>query len=341
MPACEACGDPGALAGSASRTSEPLRAVGPGIARLLIALLLGAATALAPAPATAQRQSREYRQAVRSALREFNAGRWEEARALFQQAHEASPSARTLRGIGMASFEMRDYAAAYRALMASLASDVRPLNRRQRGAAEELLGRSRAFLGRFMVIVRPGEAELSVDLRPAQLEADGYLLLGVGEHTLTATHEGYRPSESRILVEGLEDEEIRMELAELPPEPPESPEPVEADSSGTVSMVLMMTAAGLGVSAGLGAVWIVNRASEVSLCRDAGADCQNMGVLEGERTASVSFTIVMSAAAVAAAGVGLYVMFFGGDDDEEGPASEGAIVGCAPGPLGLSCSGRF
>jgi len=78
-----------------------------------------------------------------------NDGRWQEARALFQQAHEEYPNARTLRGIGMAAFEMRDYVGAYRALMQALASEERPLTRRQRRATQALLEETRAFIGRF------------------------------------------------------------------------------------------------------------------------------------------------------------------------------------------------
>jgi len=63
--------------------------------------------------------------ATMDAVAEYEAGHYQEARALFRQAHEKSPTARTLRGIGMASFELRDYVEATRALTASL-RDVRP-----------------------------------------------------------------------------------------------------------------------------------------------------------------------------------------------------------------------
>jgi outer membrane protein assembly factor BamD (BamD/ComL family) len=46
---------------------------------------------------------------IGDAVAEYEAGHYQEARALFRQAHEKQPTARTLRGIGMASFELRDY----------------------------------------------------------------------------------------------------------------------------------------------------------------------------------------------------------------------------------------
>ena len=57
---------------------------------------------------------------IGDAVAEYDAGHFQEARALFRQAHDKSPTARTLRGIGMCSFEMRDYVEAARALGASL-----------------------------------------------------------------------------------------------------------------------------------------------------------------------------------------------------------------------------
>ena len=53
---------------------------------------------------------------IGDAVAEYDAGHFQEARALFRQAHEKSPTARTLRGIGMCSFELRDYVEAARAL---------------------------------------------------------------------------------------------------------------------------------------------------------------------------------------------------------------------------------
>src|SRR5262245_44240118 len=62
-----------------------------------------------------------YRSAVDDAVSEFAAGRFEEARALFKRAHQLSPNARTLRGLGMTAFELRAYVQAIRELRAALA----------------------------------------------------------------------------------------------------------------------------------------------------------------------------------------------------------------------------
>src|SRR5262245_32294535 len=88
---------------------------------------------------------------IGDAVAEYDAGHFQEARALFRQAHERSPTARTLRGIGMCSFEMRDYVEASRSLTASLRDQRRPLTPEQKRHAEALLARAHTFIGRFTV----------------------------------------------------------------------------------------------------------------------------------------------------------------------------------------------
>ena len=79
----------------------------------------------AAAPATRESaESRQYTSLLEEAVSEYDARRYEEARALFRKAHDISPNARTLRGIGMASFELREYVEALRALEGALAASV-------------------------------------------------------------------------------------------------------------------------------------------------------------------------------------------------------------------------
>ena len=121
---------------------------------------------------------------IGDAVAEYDAGRYEEARALFRLAHEKAPSARTLRGIGMASFEMRDYVEATRALSASLRDQRRPLTADQRKHAQALLARAETFVGQFALKLSPASLSVFVDGRPAVLEGDGSLLLALGRHEI-------------------------------------------------------------------------------------------------------------------------------------------------------------
>ena len=122
-------------------------------------VLLSLSLLFAPASVRAQdaidpvatAESPEYAAAIDAALSEFQARRWPEARAHFRRAHALSPNARTLRGIGMASYEMADYAAAYEALEGALTNTTRPLTEDQHTQVLTLRDRALALIGRFTI----------------------------------------------------------------------------------------------------------------------------------------------------------------------------------------------
>src|SRR5688500_18290705 len=122
---------------------------------------LGAAGA-----ARAQPEDPEYRALIAEAVAEYDAHRFPEARALFLQAHQRSPNARTLRGIGMASYEMGDYVESYRSLSSALEDTRRPLTEAQRTEAAALRDRAVRFVGRYRVVVTPATAVWTLDGSP-------------------------------------------------------------------------------------------------------------------------------------------------------------------------------
>jgi tetratricopeptide (TPR) repeat protein len=81
--------------------------------RVVILLLAVLAQAHAASLARAQEASagsrEDYKALIKQAVQEFEAANWPEAFALFKRAHDIEPNARTLRGIGIAAYEMRDY----------------------------------------------------------------------------------------------------------------------------------------------------------------------------------------------------------------------------------------
>jgi hypothetical protein len=159
--------------------------------------LLALAFLFAPRPAEAQEaalsetvatESPEYSVAIDAALSDFQARRWNEARTHFREAHALSPNARTLRGIGMASFEMADYPAAFDALDAALVNGERPLTDEQRVQVTELRERAHALFGRF-TIPACADARVLVDDVPivpsgAWPEGTGEVSLGLGAHSV-------------------------------------------------------------------------------------------------------------------------------------------------------------
>jgi tetratricopeptide (TPR) repeat protein len=132
-----------------------------------------------------------YQKIIREGVAEYQAGRFEEALSLFRRAHEMSPSSRTFRGIGMASFELRDYVTAVRGLSAALQDKRKPLSSEQRKDAQGLLDRSLVFVDVYAVKLLPRTARLLVDGRTPELEPDGTLLLGFGVHAFEASASGW------------------------------------------------------------------------------------------------------------------------------------------------------
>ena len=118
----------------------------------------------------------------------------------------------------MASFELRDYVEATRALTASLRDTRRPLTAEQKRHAEALLARAHTFVGRFTMKLKPAGSSLFVDGHPAELEPDGILLLAFGRHQLSLRCSTCAPAEKDedINVAGGERREIELALAPAP-----------------------------------------------------------------------------------------------------------------------------
>ncbi len=184
------------------------------LALLLAVLAASNQSFAAPGPPTVQDPSEttQYRAMLEEAVSEYDARRYEEARALFRRAHEIAPTARTLRGIGMASFELREYVEALRSLEGALVDKRRALTPLQRQQVEALIERTRAFVGRFFLKLSPKETVVHVDGSPAIIESDGGLLLSFGRHALIAEASGAVTESREINVIGGERQELSFQL---------------------------------------------------------------------------------------------------------------------------------
>ena len=282
------------------------------------------AVLLALAVATASAQPRSYERTIRQAVAEFDAGHWAEARALFEEAHAIAPSARTLRGLGMCAFELREYAEAVRALRASLESTERPLTRLQREQVEDLLARARAFIGRFNVVVEPAWASLRVDDAEPRFADDGAVVLELGEHVLEASLEGFEPIRRRLLVRGNEEEQVVLHLE------PRAPAASSSTRSLPIAPIAFWIAAGGTLLVDAWAIgWIIDRQSELDWCDVNGAACRNRGTLGDQRDASIVTTVALGVSAIGLGVVGLVLWLL------EGPRP--AASACAPRSLGVAC----
>ena len=185
----------------------------------------GAATPAAAAP-PAPVAATEYDALVLRALAAYDAGRWDEARDLFERAHAIDPTARTLRTIGMSAFNQADYVGALQHLEAALVDPRRPLTDEQRAHVLGLIDRASRQVGRYRVRLSPSSASLLVDgAAPALLSEDEFVLVP-GRHVLRATALGHRPLERTLEVHGQEREKLELAL-----EPEGSPSATQSSSS--------------------------------------------------------------------------------------------------------------
>jgi hypothetical protein len=294
-------------------------------------------------------EARQYNALVDEAASEFDARRYEEARALYKRAHEISPNARTLRGIGMSSFELREYVEALRALEASLVNKRKPLTSTQRQEVQGMVDRSRSAVGRFIVTLSPKDAQLKVDGAAAVLEEDGSLLLSFGRHLLTAEAPGKAPANREVNVIGGERQEVAFALGPLGakvsgirrggsgalPLAPRRDDNQADESRRGVGPALWFS--GAGVLAGVaiaGVVWWRYQVGQTASCDRAASQagiCFNRGVLIGREHLALGTLIGGAAGALALSTVGAVVLA------KRGKKETGAAFACLPAFGSVSC----
>jgi len=203
--------------------------------RTLAALVLLVAGAAHAAPSRGE--SPEYQRAIRSALAEFDAGNFPEARALFSTAHELYPNARTYRGLGFVEFELRNYVDAIAHLEAALSSDKKPLEGDVRRSTEELLLRAREMIAKVTLRILPRAESLRVDGVDVLLSDDEALTMPVGDHVVEVRTTGYLTERRPLKVARGGALSVTIELKRVEAKPENGPRvaetgaPASADSS--------------------------------------------------------------------------------------------------------------
>jgi hypothetical protein len=239
-------------------TSSPARAAGPG-------------TLVSAEPPG-------YREAVDAAIAEYEGGNFAESRALFARAHALFPNARSLRGLGMADFELRNYASSIDYLQQALASPVKALEGELRAETEQLLARARGFVGRFRLSLQPADAAVTLDGSGVPPGATAQLVLAVGDHTLEVSAVS-RVSERRVLrVTGGEDATLEFNLPEqaaITPQAVTSSEPSTQSSSSLLASPWLWAAVGVVV---VGAAVGIGLAASSGGTHTAGIDTGTSGV---------------------------------------------------------------
>jgi hypothetical protein len=319
----------------------------------------GAFTAASPAQAQRAEQgkgneSAEYRQLVQQALDEFSRGNWDEAAGLFAQAHKLSPSARTLRGMGLAAFEGRRYVDALQNLRAALDSTVNPLTAQQRAEVTETLSRAEHYVATLELTADPSDAEVRVNGNVVP-EQDGKraLMVDPGEVEVRATAPGYEPEVQQVrLVSGAR-QQVALRLSPVQAASAANnplvgggsePKPVDRHPGPPFKLLgwLGVGLAGAGVATAIISWRVREDAADFFNKNKCGSSAKKgeQGCRDAENRTHTGDTVILiggiGAGVFLAAGVTFLVL-----DATRDESSTAQACAAGPGDLGLSCQLRF
>jgi tetratricopeptide (TPR) repeat protein len=182
-----------------------------GVRRLFTPALVAWFTVCAAAArAEGTKQEPEYQDLVREATREFDAGNFVEARTLFEHAHALKPSARTLRGLGSCSYELKHYVQAATELQAALNDARNPLTVAQRAEVGDTLEKAKRFVATLVIEVEPKSASIELDGRAIEARK---VTLEAGDHSVRAQASGFHDNEQAVTLAGGQTRTLQIELA--------------------------------------------------------------------------------------------------------------------------------
>lgn len=198
---------------------------------LVLALSPCAAAAQATAPAPAQAGA-SYRELIRRAVQEYELGNWAEAKLFFSDAHALNPNARTMRGLGLVAYALRNYVEADSWFQQALESQAEPLPEKLRVEVSEYQRLSEHFLAHLRVVVDPAEAEIRLDdklLEASAMAGGGAAAVNPGPHELMISREGYETVRRHLELDAAANIELSFRLHALQPVlPPQPPQPLAA-----------------------------------------------------------------------------------------------------------------
>lgn len=263
-----------------------------------------------------ERDPEGYRAAIDAAVQEYELNHFAESREHFAQAHALYPNARTLRGLGVADFELRRYVDAVQELSAALAHRAKPLAGAPRQETEALLTRARTYVGELQLALDPPDATVRLDDEPVQLDAEGRFMLEVGDHQLEVSAPDHITQRRSLRVHGQQHQQLRIELAAIEPPPAiaandvgaNAPQPQRAEPRRRRVVTWAfggLTLAAVGSLVGL-VVAVENTKSSLETCLEADGVCEPVAE-KGMRLERVRNVMIGVAGAAAIATV---VTFF-------------------------------
>jgi hypothetical protein len=191
---------------------------------LVCAASTAAATAAAlgeaPALADGKGAKREADRHFKTGVRLFDEGKYSEALAEFEQAYSLASHPLVLYNLAAAHRALSQYAQAvelYNRFLTEGKGVVRP---RQLARGRRELNELLRLVARIDVTTKPEGATVSVDgreLGPTPLEQA--LILGPGDHVVSATLDGHSPAERSVRVSAGDTLAVALALDEIPEEP--------------------------------------------------------------------------------------------------------------------------
>jgi len=176
-----------------------------------------APTAATPSPAPeASAPPSDYDSTVDRGLAAFSAGKFDEARALFERAHAQYPNARTWRALGLIAVEQKRFTRAQSELRAAVADQRHPLTESQRAELKQMLDWMDTSLATLRVHTEPPQARVEIDGQAAEPSN----LVEPGKHVVRVAARGFEDQIATLEVAAAEVRDVTLSLIPLPaPDP--------------------------------------------------------------------------------------------------------------------------
>lgn len=312
----------------------------------LTAMAIGAV--LAAAPALAQTPEEEARVHFEQGIALFEDGKFEQAAIAFERAYEIAPSFKILWNIGQVENELGHFAAAFDAYTRYLAEGEGRIPVSRAAKARKEIKRLEALVGKIRVDSEVGGALIFIDGRKqGATPLDEPVFVDLGEHEVVAKTGGDMIHRELVKVAGGEEVVVEIKAGVSKIEPvggDEGEEGSEGDSDGPKRVwtwvALGVGGAALAAGGAIGGV-VMSKASDLEDdCPDKQCDTEAWKeVGKAENLAMTSNILFGVGAAAVVAGVVLFFVEPGGDDEEDPAVSLAPTIG--PQGAGLSLGGRF
>jgi tetratricopeptide (TPR) repeat protein len=257
-------------------------------------------------------ETKRYRELIRDAIAEYDAGRYEESLAMFEQAYALKPTPRVLRGMAKAQFELRRYALSMTTIDRALGTQDDPLTDEMRDELAKLRERALRYVGKVAVRVSPKNAEVLLDGRPLALAERSGIVVDVGKHVVEAQARNYQDARRSVEVRGGGGTTtLAIDLVPLPAPRTQLVVQKPADEPDRVPVYVTAGVALLGIGGVVAsAIWFADRDAATDTCTEAalaGAQCENADSIATQRDASI-WLLAGSIAVTVAGGIAFGIL---------------------------------